>query len=201
MNEELKPVSVSPVLSEESKIEIHHTGIQAEVVVPDVKPTLNAAIEETQTTIVAPEYCGKCKREKVDGKCQRCGRPPEYKPEYVGAVDVYLKDHQDTPRGDSEDKLNVKLPTLEGFASFIGVVKPTILDWEKIYPEFSYALDQIRREQQERLLNKGLSGQYNPVIAKLILSSNHGMRERVDSDLTTKGEQIKVSALFDALKK
>ncbi len=32
----------------------------------------------------------------------------------------------------------------------------------------------------QRLIDMGLSGVYNSTIAKLILSSNHGMRERLD---------------------
>lgn len=93
-----------------------------------------------------------------------------------------------------EIKLQVKLPTIEGLASFLGVNKTTLYEWEKDHPEFSNALDQIRQEQAQRLINNGLSGDYNSTIAKLILSSNHGMRERVDSDLTSNGKPIPILA-------
>lgn len=56
--------------------------------------------------------------------------------------------------------------------------------------EFLGALNKIREEQRSRLINKGLSGQYNPVIAKLILSANHGMAEKTETDVTSKGKQI-----------
>ena len=57
------------------------------------------------------------------------------------------------------------------------VNKAQIYDWEKIFPEFGHALDKIRAEQQNRLIDNGLAGTYNSTIAKLILACNHGMRE------------------------
>lgn len=121
------------------------------------------------------------------------GRPEEYKEEYIAKVDEYLESRQDeevhvVKQANSEkgyemfdNKLKVKLPTIEGFARFIDVSKKSLYNWEKEYPEFLHALDKIRTEQQERLINQGLSGGYNPTIAKLILSSNHGMAERTES--------------------
>jgi hypothetical protein len=124
---------------------------------------------------------------------KKLGRPEEYKEDYISKVDEYLSSRQDQEyefhktRGDKsdsfEEKIKVKLPTVEGFALFIGVNKTSLYEWEKKHPLFSNALDKIRHEQMQRLLDKGLSGDYNPVIAKLILSSNHGFREK--SDMTS----------------
>lgn len=106
------------------------------------------------------------------------GRPTEYKEEYVGMADHYLAICEDTltERG----KLQVKLPTLEGFAVYIGVNKSSLYEWEKKHANFSDALTKIRTEQKERLLNMGLSGDYNSTIAKLVLSANHGMAEKTE---------------------
>lgn len=125
-------------------------------------------------------------------------RPSEYKEEYIAKVDEYLSTRTDEEteyhktRGEKSDGydriIKVKLPTIEGFARFLDVNKTSLYEWEKIHPEFSNALDKIRIEQQNRLIDKGLSGDYNPVIAKLILSANHGMKEK--TDVTTDGKAL-----------
>ena len=119
------------------------------------------------------------------------GRPTKYSEEFIGKVDEYLASRQDDEYevGDRGfTKIRVKLPTIEGFAVYIGVNKTTLYEWDKKYPEFSNSLDKIKQEQQERLLDNGLAGTYNSTIAKLILSSNHGMREK--SDVTTDGKEL-----------
>jgi len=132
-------------------------------------------------------------------------RPNEFKEEYIDKVEEYLASNTDEEvrvvqlKSDKgyekfEHKLKVKLPTIEGFAGFIGVSKKSVYNWEKENREFLHALDKIRIEQQNRLINMGLSGEYNPTIAKLILSSNHGMREK--SDVTSDGEALPVLVKF-----
>jgi hypothetical protein len=129
------------------------------------------------------------KKEKHPG-----GRPSEYNPDYVAKADEYLKLHQDIPV--DELRLKVNLPTLKGFAAFIDINESTLYEWDKTYPEFSKSLSKIKAEQHARLLNNGLAGTYNPTIAKLILSSNHGYKEK--SDVTSddkpmlQGVEIKI---------
>lgn len=121
------------------------------------------------------------------------GRPTEYKEDYCRQVDVYLSQCEDTMT--ERGKIQVNLPTLEGFSTFINVNKSSLYEWEKKYLDFSDALEKIRREQKQRLLNMGLSGDYNPTIAKLVLSANHGMAEKTQTDLTSNGEQLGVVIL------
>lgn len=119
------------------------------------------------------------------------GRPTEYRKEFCNKVEEYLKLNQDEwsefhkTRGEKSDSyervVKVKLPTREGFARFIGFSVDALADWEKEYPKFSGALGKIDAEQLERLTNEGLAGNYNPVIAKLLLSSNHGKAEKTES--------------------
>lgn len=142
------------------------------------------------------------------------GRPTSYDPKFIDSVYEYLDECTDEEvqlvrQSNAEkgyemydNKLKVRLPTIEGFARFIGVNKSSLYEWEKIYPQFSDALDIIRTEQKERLINSGLSGDYNSTIAKLILSSNHGMAEKTETDLTSGGKPIvdakkKASDVFD----
>lgn len=112
-------------------------------------------------------------------------RPCEYKEEYIEKADEYLKGKQDLI---SQNEKTVSLPTIEGFALFLGVNKTSLYEWEKKNPLFSNALNKIRTEQQERLINQGLAGNYNSTIAKLILSANHGMREKTETDITSGGK-------------
>ncbi len=126
---------------------------------------------------------------------KKMGRPTEYKEEFIDKVDEYLEDNQDTYKDFIKQKniekgyemfdrgLTVKLPTIEGFALFIGVSKKVLYTWEQKHPDFLHALDKIRTEQQQRLINMGLSKDYNSTIAKLILSSNHNMVEKTQADV------------------
>lgn len=126
------------------------------------------------------------------------GRPNEYQEEYVKKVDEYLAscvdEEYDWTKTDGkllttfEHRVKVRLPTIEGFAIFIGVSKKSLYNWAAIHSDFLHALDKIETEQKQRLLEKGLAGEYNPTIAKLILSANHGMREK--SDITTDGKSL-----------
>jgi len=94
----------------------------------------------------------------------------------------------------------VKLPTMEGFSLFLDCAKSSLYEWAKENKEFSDALEKITIEQQKRLLDEGLAGNYNSTIAKLILSSNHGMSEKTQTDITSKGEKISTgSSVLDAL--
>lgn len=127
----------------------------------------------------------------------------KYDPKFVQKVDEYLatcvdeEDEFHKTRGEKSDTfertLKVHLPKVEGFALFIGVHKDTLYAWAKENDEFSDALQKIIVLQHNILVDNALSGNYNPLIAKLMLSHNHGYKEK--SDMTTNDESIKI--VFD----
>jgi len=126
------------------------------------------------------------------------GRPTKYTEDMPERVDAYLAECKvwweefHKTRGDKSDTyeriLNVKLPMVEGFAEYIDVSKNTLYDWAKEYPKFSDALDRIIRQQHNMLAQGGIAGHFNPVITKLMLSNNHGYREK--SDVTSDNEAL-----------
>jgi len=137
-------------------------------------------------------------------KYDKPGHPTTYEESYCDMVDTYLatlKDQfgqfikSDNPLSGAksfERTLTVSLPTIEGFGKFINIPKPTIYAWRKVHPEFLDSLDKILDEQKKRLLENGLSGTYNSTIAKLILSSNHGMAEKtVSTQVVVTADEIK----------
>lgn len=120
----------------------------------------------------------------------------KYEEKYIEEVDRYLKKNKDRnvkflKQRSTEDKkdkssvygnrLKVKLPTIVGFAIYLDVSEKTLYNWADAHSKFKAALSKIKSEQKQRLINSGLSGSYNSTIAKLVLSSNHGMKERVDN--------------------
>ena len=111
------------------------------------------------------------------------GRPSEYKEEYIPMVTKYIKETKDKV---TKGKLKVSLPTIEGFSIYLDVSKKTLYNWGGEHKEFLHALGEIEREQKKRLLDMGLSGDYNSTIAKLILSVNHGMSEKSEVDHNVK---------------
>ena len=110
------------------------------------------------------------------------GRKSDYKLEYA---------QQDYIEGYFEEcKEEEKLISLCGLACYIGTTEATLSNWAKEKPEFFRTLGIIRQKSKEMLINKGLWGKYNPTIAKLCLSANHGMRE--GQDIKHSGEAITI---------
>lgn len=124
------------------------------------------------------------------------GRPTEYNEKILKKAKKYLELCQDeeerqiiglSAKGTElyKNKLKVKLPSIEGLAVYLGVARSTIYEWEKTenedkslkYPEFSDILGKILAEQAQRLINNGLSGDYNSTISKLILTK-HGYSDK-----------------------
>ena len=90
------------------------------------------------------------------------------------------------------------LPSIEGLARYLEVSRDTLYEWEKQYPEFSDILEAVRAEQADRLINNGLSGDYNPTITKLMLSK-HGYSDK--TDITTAGQPLNMDDETRALAK
>jgi len=102
------------------------------------------------------------------------GRPSKYTEELVHKAKQYIVSYE--TYGDV-------IPSIAGLASVLDVSRTLLYDWEKEYPEFLYILEAIKREQQKVLLNKGLTGDFNSQITKLVLGK-HGYHDKQDVGLT-----------------
>lgn len=99
------------------------------------------------------------------------GRPTEYSQDILDKAREY---RDNLP----EDEV---IHSIEGLALYIGITRSTIYDWrsQDDKKEFSDILEEILQKQGRSLVNKGLSGDYNPSIAKVILTK-HNYREGIE---------------------
>jgi len=124
------------------------------------------------------------------------GRPPKYNEETsVEAVRLYMEscgdkyqecniytvdgevslDENQKPRTKTEKK--VTLPSIAGLAIFMGISRDTVYDWKGKYPDFSDIIEELLTMQERFLVEGGVSGSYNPIISKLILTK-HGYADK-----------------------
>lgn len=98
-------------------------------------------------------------------------RPTEYNVDVLQRAREYL--HQ-LPEDEA-------IHSIEGFAQHVGVSRSTIYLWEsqKIDQEFSDIVEELREKQAKTLVNKGLKGEFQPSITKVMLTK-HGYREGID---------------------
>ena len=74
--------------------------------------------------------------------------------------------------------LVVNMPSISGLLLYLGIGSATLYKWKKGFPEFKKRLELIKRMRKKRLMDGGLSGQYNATIVKLLLNSEHNVVER-----------------------
>lgn len=93
------------------------------------------------------------------------------------------------------------IPTLQGLGMWLNISSNTVHLWSKEHENFSRMLDELRRKQHDLLISNGLTGGFNPTIAKLVLAK-HGYTDRVEQtiDHTTNGEQLQ-PAVFQGVSK
>lgn len=100
-------------------------------------------------------------------------------------------------RGEKSDGyerlIRVKLPTIEGLALYLGTSRSILYEWKDSDKEFSDIIDTLQQKQADMLISNGLSGDYNPTIAKVLLTK-HGYRE--GSEISgADGKELKI--IFD----
>lgn len=105
------------------------------------------------------------------------GRPRLLTPELMEKAESYL--HRWKDMGDT-------VPTLESFALFLEITRPTVYDWKANNEEFSYIVEKVSAAQARELMNRSLSGELNASISKLMLHK-HGFSEKSEVVNTMQG--------------
>lgn len=118
------------------------------------------------------------------------GRPSDYSPDILVKARADLKGCKDSYESwikqenlekgyiMHDRRLRVEIPTIEGLAIKLKVHRDTLYAWAKEFNEFSDILEELRQEQAKRLINKGLSGEYNSTITKILLIK-HGYVDKL----------------------
>jgi len=102
------------------------------------------------------------------------GRPTKYTDEMPDRARRYLKDYESY--GDV-------CPHIEGIADVCEVSLSTVYKWAQEHEAFSDTLAACNALQARILKNKGLGGDFQPTIAKLMLA-NHGYHDKADAQVT-----------------
>ena len=98
------------------------------------------------------------------------GPPTKYTPELEALAHAYLKDY--------EDVHGQAIPSAVGLAKILNVAQSTVYKWaEENDKELSDILGKLKDLQHETLVSKGLKGEFNSTITKLILTK-HGYSDK-----------------------
>lgn len=78
------------------------------------------------------------------------------------------------------------IPSIVGMCRYVGVARSTLFLWKKDNrnEQFSDYFEQCLENQEEKLLNGGLGGDFNPAITKMILTK-HGYSDKIEQAHTS----------------
>lgn len=146
---------------------------------------------------------------------RRPGAPTKYRPEYAQRlIDFFNIDSTKesvktftTKQGtviEEPVELANKMPFFITFADELGVDEETLLEWTKQryrdddkefpgqlkHPEFNVAYSRAKKYQERHLVDNALLGNFNPGFAALVAKNWLGWKDKTETDITSKGEQI-----------
>jgi len=108
-------------------------------------------------------------------------RPTKWTKELEAQAYEYIKNYKDHEH---------MIPSIEGLAMVLDLHRDTLYDWAKQDDkEFSDILGRLLNAQSFWLVQNGLNNTFNSAITKLVLGK-HGYHDKMDQDITTKGEAM-----------
>jgi len=69
------------------------------------------------------------------------------------------------------------IPSISGLSLYVGCSRSSLYNYANESEAFSDLLETVKAIQENELINKGLSGEFNATIAKLMLA-NHGYSDK-----------------------
>ena len=129
----------------------------------------------------------------------RPGRPTKYNPKFCRWVIEYFQESNpvlaivDDPggKGGTQTKLEtIRIPTVRGFASSIGVNQDTIYEWSKQYVDFSEAFARACAIQDGIIEELALAGRIGKGIGELYFLNRLGYKDSRQLDITSGGEKL-----------
>lgn len=124
---------------------------------------------------------------------KQIGRPTKYNDEIQRKAERYLYEWQ---------LIGDVIPSRVGLCCWLEICKQTSYEWEK-HTKFLATLRAVDTLQEHTSLNRGITGEFNATITKLILA-NHGYSDKqqteVKANQNTKVELIALNTLDDFYK-
>ena len=131
------------------------------------------------------------------------GRPYTYKNSYCKIALEYFNEpmmvkkvrQQATGSGkvvDVEYEVPRMFPSMAGLARRLKCSKDTVYRWAKENPDFSDALNECRAIQEELLTAMSLGGDWHAGFAKFLMINNHGYKDKVEQEVTTKDITVQI---------
>lgn len=108
------------------------------------------------------------------------GRPTKYNKALQKKADEYL----------TEWLVFDAVPSRVGLCCYLGISKSTSYEWEAEHPEFSDTLAAVDTLQEYTAVNKGITGDFNSTIVKLVLA-NHGYSDKIQQEHTSPDGSLK----------
>lgn len=81
-------------------------------------------------------------------------------------------------------------PNKAGFRKYLRIAHPNFLRNKIQFDTVVNAVKDLEDNGEDFLINAGLKNRINTVIAKLLLSANHGMSEKTNTDVTSGGKPL-----------
>jgi hypothetical protein len=143
------------------------------------------------------------------------GRPTKYQAKYCKAIIEYFKECVvverivDDPSGRGGTNTHfetVRVPSIVGFASSIGVHRDTLYEWAQAtypkshklrgklkHPEFSDALSHAQSLEESIIFEYGMAGYLDRGLAALYFTNKLGYKDSKHLDMTSDGERLQTA--------